>query len=161
MSFVNGIVYLDQADDFNNYLTISLHSASIKYGMKVTYDIWSLVSLEKRYPLTYLPTLHANSCFFDIFCCLENNSRIRTHQGLKEADNSDLQQSLPWETELQTLSVCVTKLWATRKKGAKRTCSSDSLKMLFMAILRCHNAGNSSLWYRKHFFILMLSDFSL
>lgn len=39
MSFVNVIVYLDLTDDFNNYLTISVHSASIKYGMKVTYDI--------------------------------------------------------------------------------------------------------------------------
>lgn len=36
MSFVNGIVYLDLTDNFNNYLIIS---ASIKYGMKVTYDI--------------------------------------------------------------------------------------------------------------------------
>jgi len=39
MSFVNGIVYLDLTDNFNSYLTISVHSASVKYGMKVTYDI--------------------------------------------------------------------------------------------------------------------------
>jgi len=85
--------------------------------------------------------------------------RIRAHQGLKEAGNSDPQQSLQWETEVQTLSVCVTMMWAARKKGAKHTC--DSLEMLFMAILGCRNAGNSSLWCGKHFFILMHSDFSL
>lgn len=145
MSFVNGIVYLDLTDDFNNYFVISVHAASINYGMKVTWYM-KPSELGKEVSVDLASQPPPQILLLWQFCCHENNSRKRAHQGLKKTDNSDPQQNLRWETEVQT--VC-DKVVGNKKEGAKHIHSCDSLKM---ALLGWHNAGNNKLVMWKMLF---------